>query len=131
MKFSNDRTEVLIFKTVYTFVRQRDKNLAQTFYTKGLFPMGIYHSSDFMLTSHKDRLLLDSCFVQMAFLTLHVLFTSVVFVFIKMRSLKFLPRQTRLSTFAGLLHHLSPITLQNTLVFSFSYLLILLILLTC
>lgn len=131
MKFSNYITEVLIFKTVYTFIRQDDENLTQTFYTKGLSPMGIYHSSDFMLTSHKDRLLLDSCLVQMVFLTPHVLFASVVFVFLKKRGLKFLPCQTRLSIFGGLLHHLSSISLQNTLAFSFSYLLILLILLTC
>lgn len=118
MKFLNYVTEVLIFKTVYTFLSQDDKNLEQNFYTKGLFPMGIYQSSDFMLTSHKDRLLVESCFVQMVFLILHVLSKNVVFIFIKKRSLEFLLFQTRFSIFAGLLHHLSSITLQNTLAFS-------------
>ena len=58
MRFSNDMIGILISKTVYTLKIR----IAGT-YTKGL-PVSERNMprSGFMLTSHKDGLLLESCF---------------------------------------------------------------------
>lgn len=88
MTFASDMTEILISESVYAFKSQDGWNLNQTFYTKGL-PISnkTIPRSCFLLTSYKDGLLLQSCFVQLIVLILSFLFKNVVFITIRKRSL--------------------------------------------